>query len=492
MAALRATWSAAKKALLTSGLPTADFPPDFLRDINQGADFGPALDKLEKAKNYPDRRSAIVAVLKAKDDYVRLTQSALKKTTAPGARKALQALYLAILAVWEDAEKMAQPPRPGSATVSSQVLRSINLAGGFKPRYLDVTATKVDVFIEIDKVMSDLIAEGAESLKVAHLGEVALKEIQSVGDAFSATMKDIDAKIGAMAMNQAGRAEKIKEANEVLKHYADIVSDRANLAVQKEWDNYLSRRGYLSAFRVKCVVKIVLGTIGVGVALASAALTFGALWMNVIAAAKGIAEVALTLKTWAKEIDDVYAELFADIEGIAKLNDQRERAKTAGKGQKASKVKESAKEIATALLPFTKPLIKSASDFEARTKQFLGLVSKLESQADKLVKDVNAGLAQIRKMPSTMTAEQSKTVADISGKFAEVVDNIAGIHQRSQNAAKFGDRALKAVQKLRKEDSWIGLDPESTMGCGTKGAALYAAANFAFECAKHGKALIPI
>ena len=437
--------------------------------------------------------SAIVDVLSAKDYYVDVTQKALKKATASGARKALQGLYVTLLDVWEQAEKIAQPPRPGGGTVNSQVLRSINLAGGFKPKYLDIKATKVDVFIEIDKVMSDLIAEGAESLKVAHLGEVALKEIEAVGTAFSDTMKAIDAKIGTMLLDEKLRTEKIREANEVLRHYAAIVSDRANAAVQTEWQGYLARRDYLSAFRVKCVTKIVLGTIGVGVALASAALTFGALWMNVVAAAKGIAEVAQTVKTWAKDADEVYKSLIEDIGDINALNEKRERAKAANKGQKASKTKEAAKELATALLPLTKPLLKSASDFEARAKQFLGLISKLEDQADKLVKDVNAGQALIRKMPAGMSAEQQKQVDEISGKFTEMVTEIAELHQRAQRGARFGEKALKAVQKLRKEDSWVGdFGAENAAGYGTKGTALYAAANFAYECAMHGKALIPV
>src|SRR5262249_12580983 len=97
--------------------------------------------------------------------------------------------------------------------------------------------------------------------------------------------------------DEAKRTAKVKEANEVVKHYGKIVEDRMHAAVKAEWQKYLARKKHLSDFRVKSGVKVALGTIGIGVAVASAALSFGALWMNVLAAAKGALDLAQVLKT---------------------------------------------------------------------------------------------------------------------------------------------------------------------------------------------------
>src|SRR5262249_9130433 len=161
--------------------------------------------------------------------------------------KALQRLEKNLLDILEDADKDAQPPRPGGGTVPYEVLRNFNLASGFKPKYLDLQATKVDVVIEIDKVLDELIKNGQESLKINHLGDIAKAEIETVGDAFSKTMRELDVKMDGL--DGKGRAEKVKEGNEVLKHYSKIVQDRVNTAVQKEWHAYLSRRKHLKDFR---------------------------------------------------------------------------------------------------------------------------------------------------------------------------------------------------------------------------------------------------
>jgi hypothetical protein len=69
---------------------------------------------------------------------------------------------------------------------------------------------------------------------------------------------------------------------------------------------------------------------------------------------------------------------------------------------------------------------------------------------------------------------------------------VADLHRKSQNAGKFGDRCLKAAKQLRKEDSWCGLDPENSLDVGKQGITAYTIANFIFQCAMHGKSLIPM
>src|SRR5687767_3708118 len=135
-----------------------------------------------------------------------------------------------------------------AATVSYEPLRNFNLVGDLKTKYLDVKATKVSVVIEVDKALDDLIKEGKESLKIAHLGDVAKAEVEKSAKLFVDTIMDIEAKIERDPLDADKTAKKIKEANEVLKHYAKIVEANANAAVQKEWQGYLARRKHLKDF----------------------------------------------------------------------------------------------------------------------------------------------------------------------------------------------------------------------------------------------------
>lgn len=488
MADLYPEWAAAKANFAKS---KALFPDDFLDRLVKGAGFGPALKTLDKAKSYEDRAKAVASVrtakLKYEDNIRALIKEVNKKDSA--AHKALDRFEKNLQDIWEDADKLGQPPRPSGSTVPHEVLRSFNLGGGFKPKYLDIKATKIDIIIEVDKTLEALINAGEESLKIDHLGDVAKEELDKVSDAFAQTMKDIDSKIELLDPDK--RDKQIKEANEVLKYYSKIVEDRIDDAVQKEWKSYLSRKQYLSAFRLKCGVKIALGVVAIGISAASVALNFGTLWINIVGIAKAITDIAQTIKTWAADLETVYAGLVKDIDAVQQLNLQREAAKKKGEGQKASKAKEAAKEVITGLLPITKNMLKSASDVEARSKQLLGLVSKLEAQADKLVGQLNAATKLMSGLPEKgMTPALRKQAKSMDDTFTKLFTEITDLHKKSQNCAHFGERCLKQVEKLRNEDSWSSGGAETTVGIGAKGAALFALANFGYECAKQGATLL--
>jgi hypothetical protein len=138
-------------------------------------------------------------------------------------------------------------------------------------------------------------------------------------------------------------------------------------------------------------------------------------------------------------------------------------------------------------------MIKCTSEIENTCKQFLGLISKLESQADDIVGELNKTIKLMSKLPEKdMTAELKKIAKDMEKKFDELHDEIVDLHKKSQNAAKFGDRCYEAAKKLRKEDSWGRLDPENSLDCGKHAVVAYAVANFIYQCCMEGKSLIPM
>jgi hypothetical protein len=378
-------------------------------------------------------------------------------------------------------------------TVTYLTLKNYKIAGDLKFKYLDVEATRVEVAIEVDEALDELIKAGKESLKISHLGDVAKAEIDKVAGLFTDTMEAIERKIEKDKLDGDATARQVKEASEVLKHYAKIVEANATAAVEKEWQAYLARRAHLKGFRIKCVVKLVLGSIGVGVAVGSAVLSFGTLWMNIAVAVKGVTDLIQTAKTWAKDIDGVYADLLKDIATVDDLNREREIAYKKNNGQKLSKTKEGLKELTNALFPITKSMLKATSEVENTCKQFLGLVAKLENQADDIVGEINKAIKLMSKLPEKeMPADLKKIAKEMEKSFEKLFGEIEDLHRKSQNAAKFGERCHNAAKKLRKEDSWVGLDPEGSLDLGKNAIAAYAVANFIYQCCMEGKALIPL
>jgi hypothetical protein len=489
MPTLTAQWTTAKSDLDKC---KALFAKDDWAKIDKAGNLVSALKAFDKGGGFPEWQKTIMLVRASKTAYdlriraVMKAAEAAKKKDSP-AYKALLRMEKALLAILEEGDKMAQPPRPGSGSVPYP-MRVYNLASGFKPKYLTLSSTQVHIVIQIDKTLDELIKAGQENLKISYLGEVALAELAKAGDAFQKTMQEIDGKV--KDLDSAGREAKIKEANEVLKHYAKIMEDRANAAVMKEWQAYLGRKQYLKDFRVACVAKIVLGTVGAAVSIASAALTFGALWMNVLAAAKALSSVASAVQTFAQKIDSVYAELVKDYAVVNKLNLQREAAKKAGEGQKASKAGQAAKELVANLLPITKNMITAASTVEAKAKQLQALASKVEQLANTLTGQMNICVNSMAKIPHPTPKVMEPDVAKLHKTFTELFEKISKLHQEAISYAKFGDLVMKEAQKLRKEDSWTGVASCDATNLGSRAVSLYSLANFAVEVAKHGTTLL--
>lgn len=485
MSDFAAQWTTAKNKALKNPLP-----PELVLSLSQGWDLGPALKSFDKADTHEKRAKAILPVLKAKSAYQDDLKAALKQSRSPAEKKNVEALDRALAEIWREVEQAAQPPRPGGASVTHEVLRSFNLAAGLKPKYLDVKATEVTVVVEIDKVLDQLIKEGKESLKLQHLGEVAKAELEKLRPAFTKTIEDIEAKI---ARDLSLRESKAREANEVLKHYARIVEDRVNKAVAEEWNKYLARAQHLKDFKFKSGVKITLGVIGVGVAAASLALSFGTAWMSIFAIAKGVTELIQNVATLTQSIDKTAKKLETSLEDVDKLNKQREQARAKHEGQKGSKAKEASKELLNALLPITKLMTRSTSTVEADAKQLLGQVSNLEQAADNAVGALNKALKQLKGLPvKSMTPAQLAEAKKMEVAIEDFFTKISTLHKDAQRYGDFGDRALAAAKKLKSADSWSAGLTADVSGLGTKGTALYAAANFIYQCANAGKSLIPI
>ena len=492
---LRAQWRKAKDDVFNKGLTGTDIPPEMVMELSQGNDLGPSLAEFEKAAGYEKRMACLPEVMKARAQYTKAIGKA-RRRASPAGVKALDELLAALETIWKEVQAEAQPPRPSNQMVSAYKLRSFNLAAGIKTEKLKVDPITIDVEVEVDKVFKFLIDNGQAGFRAEVLGNVAQEELDKVRGLFKETIEKVDK---AIIANPSIMAAKSKEANEVLQYYGRLIQDRVTLAVQAEWKRYLGHKKDLKDFQVKTVTKVVLGSIGVAVAIASAALSFGTAWMNILAAVKGISDIAKTLKTASEGIDTTYAKLQTGLAGVDKLNVKREEArkreekKKGTGGQKGSKALEMGKEIVAALLPITKDMLKATSAVEATCQQFSGHVAKLETQADVISGRLELITKNLTTLPTRMLETSQINLARrmqkaIEGLFAE----LAALNKQVKEYSAFVTKAKEAIQKLKREDSWSAGLTESLMGMGTKGVAIYGACNFIYACAEAGKQLIPV
>jgi len=494
MSDLYSRWKAAKDHFFAADLDTDSLPPDFVDAIQQGFGLGPALKSFDAADSVDKRIKRVVPVLKAKDEYDAELRTALRGTKIEEARKALSKLQAELAAIWVEANQAAQPPRPSAQMVNAVKLRNFNLADGAKPVFLKIDPIKVDVSIDVDKELQRLIDSGQESLKIDYLGRKAEEQLGTLRGLFTDTIMKVDKTITA---DPTKLKDKTSEANQVLKHYAGIVQDTLDRAVQAEWQKYAQRQAYLREFQVKTGAKIALTTISISVAAASFVLSFGTAWVNLLVIAKGVMELAKNIDKLSEGIETTGTALMKDQQHVSELNAQREAAKKQdgngkGKGQARSKAKELSKEVLAAIMPITRDMVKAASAIEARCKQFLGQVSKLDSEADGLVGQLNTARKQLSGVPDAMlSAEQRAAGKKMAAAIDDLFTAITRLHKKAQACAGFGEGVLEAVKTLRKEDAWAPY-AESGAGGGAKAVAIYGLANFMFACAEHGHALIPL
>lgn len=464
-----------------------DVPLEFMAALDLGYNFGPALKAFDVASSHEARMKAMPKVLQAKAAYEEDILAALKKTSSRIGKAGLTALMNNLDRILREVELASQPPRPSGQMVSTYTLRGFDLAAGVKTVFLKVNPIPITVDIECDKVFKELIDSGQAGLRAQELGDAALKELEIVRDAFRKTIISVEAKI---ADDPSILAAKTVEANEVLRHYGTIVQDRVDVATQAAWKGYLQRRSELKGFKSNSRVKIVLGSIGVGVAIASAVLSFGTAWMNIVAACKGIVEIGKAIQTYSKDIDTVWAELVKDMESVNKLNAQRDAAKKDGKGQKASKGKQIAKELVSGMLPFTKDMVKALSTTEARAKQFNGLLSKLEAETDKMSGKIEVITKNLGKTPDRLlSTSQINLDRRMGKKVTEMMKDIAELHQKKVIGVKFANSSLASIKELKTKDTWTG-QMGDTCTYGTRGVAAFAAANFMWALSHAGKQLI--
>lgn len=482
----QADWQAAKNGFFKSKLTGLDVPPEIVMTLSQGNDLGPSLKKFDAAKTHEQKMAAMPAILKAKIAYEKELKKAILSAGTPKGKTALTTLQTGLHFIFKGVEEDAQPPRPSGKMVSAYTIRKFDLAAGIKTEYLKLEPLTIEVDIEVDETFKKLLDKGEAGFRVQILGDAANAELADIKTRFKDTILKVDATIKE---DTTQLSKKTKEANEVLEYYRKLVEDRINLVVESEWKRYLGRRKDKNDFKVKTRMKVVFGTVGVAVAVASVALSFGTAWMNILAAVKGLAEVAKAIKTASETIEKTYQKLIDDMAHIDELNQKRAK----GGGQKASKALQVGKEMLAGAMPLTKDMLKATSAIDARCVQFSGQIYSMEKEANKISGKLEIITKNLQGIPNRfLTTEQINLERRTSKTVTKLFEELADLHRRAQAATAFAERSRAAIDKLKKEDTWTAGITATSAGWGSKGVALFALANFIHECAKQGKSLIPL
>lgn len=476
---LRADWQTAKGRLLDR---RAGLPEDIAKQMGKGADLGPTLDKLEKAKGYEAQQKLLPDALKAKGIYekgiaaMQAKMKSAKPQNAPGL-KAIDVFEKDLKGIWREVEALCAPPRPLGRMVPMHLLFNKTIGASLKLRNFAYEGVEVRVTISIDEVLADIIKNELQGALFTNLMAAVKKEHDKHEKAFVATIKDLDAKLGTMLLDREGSKKLTKEANEVLAHYGRILEDRLGAVVDQLWKEFIGRQQHLKGFKKECVISAVTNTIAIGVAATSIALSFGTALINVLVIAKSVGELAKTLDRATRTVDEAEKDMRDRLGHIEELVRNRVKALKSGEGQKANKAGEMAKTALVTLFgSYSKDFVNTTKYTENLAKEYNGKISDLEKKSAEMYKSVQKMAAAF---PSDKDAPDARTAAKVKKAFMvfkSLQQEFEDYNRSVQKRIKLANRVLKLCDAARK------LDPEIKkfeifLTTATTAAALYSVSN---------------
>jgi hypothetical protein len=445
---LRSDWKDVKERWLGKKSP---LPPEIVKKISgKGMDLGPSLEKFENAKSFEDRQARLPAVTKAIDGYFSLIDSAASGASGEAARH-LKALRQELKEISLMVMAMAQPPAPSGRAKELELVYARNLAGGLRPKWLQPGAIEVQAWVVVDEEYLKLVRNGWVEDAHIQMMKAVQKEVELHTAAFRDTILKIDAKMNGFSARE--REAKVKEANEVLRHYKNIVERRINEIVDQVWKERTQRHAYLAKFKKECRVKIGVSAVTVLVGSASAALSLGAAFTNLFAVAKGIYDLAKTLDKMTRDVQETERELAKVLAKTSDLVERRIKAVEKQTGQKIDKMKEAGKELAKGVLGEAHKLFFSTiSDAEAVAGEYYGKLTKLEAKRAEMYKRIVEFTDNFPSTPGIAGDEIKKTLHAMHRKFQALQLQYESFDRDLDKRLEKGKRALALVKEAQEFD----------------------------------------
>jgi hypothetical protein len=278
--------------------------------------------------------------------------------------------------------------------------------------------------------------------------------------AFADTIKGLDVKIAVLAVGGADKRKEydalVKEANDVLKHYAKIVEANINRIVDDYWARALKRQQYLKDFKKECKTDIVMSGVAIAVSSVSIAMSFGTAAMSALVIAKAVMDIALTLEKLDRGAEDVRKVLKKNMVEIKALYEQRLEAEKNEQGQKASKAAQMGKTaIASALGPISAKLMTTTPRTLKEAKEYCGKLTLAEAEAGKLFKKLNEFVSEFPSAPEGPDARKNATMNKLHNNFMVMFRQYSDYTGELRKQIRWGEGCIDVCEKLAKQDTVV-------------------------------------
>ena len=318
--------------------------------------------------------------------------------------------------------------------MATQKLLDINLAAGIKVRHLVVPDMKLSVVVEVDSTLKELIDKGKEGLRWQQLIDAAQDYTKPAKKIVKEEIEKFDAIVATL--DDDARKKKIAEIASVLKQVAAGQESGVNAAVQKEWQAAVRRKATLNKFKLKCVVKVMVGTLAIASSLATIVASGGSALMAGVVIFKTAAEMAILAADIAQKVDDAADELKTDLDEV--------------RVQVAKETPSRSDQVFSDLSPVIGKCMSTIKTADINQVKLEAKIASFEKETDNLVGKLNAGLDKVKKI-KTDEKKKKEFIAGLEEQAMELIGKITEAHKEVMPLVKFNEDARKEIMDWKQK-----------------------------------------
>lgn len=461
-------------------------------------DFDKA-NKSTKPEVFQNRRVGWAKSKEVIDAFVAVGKTAQKVNDAnilkdlPHGAQSLSAMLELLKHIRATGEAACQDPKPSGKDIHVKILYSRSASGGVRPAWLKGGTLSMNVHLVMDEKLSELEKAGTlgfhwiEMQRACNaVADKHIADFQHVIGKLDERFALIDAELTIIAkdrkiMNirrneerrkklEAKRDKLANASNETLRHYATIVQNKLQAAVDQYWNAAKQRLTYLRSFKLECVKDVAVASLAITVSAVTIGLSLGgSTALSAVVIAKSIAEIGLTLQTGMRDAGDLQPILAKSMKSVEEVWAERQRALAAGEGQKANKALQVAKEaFATGVGPFSAKFMTTTSRSLKQATEYSGKLTVLEHKLGKLYKRITL-LAETLPNGEGSDAQMSQQYTD----FLKAKTEFERAQPLLRGEIEWATWSVETCTQLTKEDyvpKWMnnaGIATKSLIGIGS-------------------------
>ena len=324
-------------------------------------------------------------------------------------------------------------------------IAEIDLAGGVKLKNFTIKPMLATVeFVNPPKELVE--AARKDKLIVQNIAVAVIAQLNESKGKVQAALVDFDARFkpsGDKAKDEAA-ADQLKS---VCLQICTAQKSLAEAVAQKKWQEYVARNKAWTKAQIKFACKVTAATIGLSVAIVSAALSGGTTAVAVIGMAGKVYTIGKEIYEFAKDVKAVEEGIVTLAAALAKRYGDPTIQKMDWKA--------GAQEIAAAL---GAPFAKGTTSLAERLEQHEAKLGQLGKKADSAYEDAKTLMEQIAKLEQQTkgTAKEAK-VKELGERATKLLETASTLNGKVEEGETFQE-AMTAMneQFILKRDATIG------------------------------------